>query len=157
MPDTRGDTSLARPRYVPDTNVCLDLFVFGDPRCDGLLAAARDGRIELVTREDCRAEWRAVLGYPQLALSEPRRAQASALFDTLVHARSPEEVAPSPAALPRCRDGDDQKFLELAYQAGAVALLTRDDELLRLARRTKKEGLFAILPPASWQEVTSDF
>jgi predicted nucleic acid-binding protein len=55
--------------------------------------------------------------------------------------------------LPRCRDRDDQKFLELAYQASATALLTRDEELLRLARRTKRNGLFFILPPTSWQEM----
>jgi uncharacterized protein len=34
-------------------------------------------------------------------------------------------------------------------------LLTRDDALLRLARRTKRDGLFVILPPALWQEAIS--
>ena len=31
-------------RLVLDTNVCLDLFVFRDPRWTGLLQAMRDGR-----------------------------------------------------------------------------------------------------------------
>lgn len=142
-----------KPRYVPDTNVCLDLFVFGDPLCASLLAAVRAGDIELVTREDCRAEWQVVLTYPQLALNEPRRAMAIEAFDTYVQCITSWQTAHGcEVVLPRCRDRDDQKFLELAHQAGAVALLTRDDELLRLARRAKRDGLFAILPPALWQE-----
>ena len=143
----------APPRFVLDTNVCLDLFVFQDPQCAALLAAVRAGDIELVTREDCRAEWLAVLAYPQLKLDEPQRAQAIAMFDAHVH--GVPLAAPAAVALPRCRDRDDQKFLELAQQAAAVALLTRDDALLRLARRTRREGLFAILLPALWREALS--
>lgn len=79
--------------------------------------------------------------------------QAIEVFDEHVR-RVPLSVS-SDVTLPRCRDRDDQKFLELAYQAGAVALLTRDDELLRLARRAKRDGLFTILPPASWREAIS--
>ena len=48
------------------------------------------------------------------------------------------------ASLPACRDPDDQKFLALAAACGARVLLTKDLELLRLARRVP----FAIVPPA---------
>ena len=140
-------------RVVPDTNVCLDLFVFDDPNGASLLAAVRAGEIELVTREDCRAEWLAVLAYPQLKLNEQRCAQAIAMFDA--HVRCVQLTEHDDVVLPRCRDRDDQKFLELAYQARADVLLTRDEELLRLARRTKRDGLFAILPPALWREAIS--
>ena len=48
--------------------------------------------------------------------------------------------------LPRCRDADDQKFLELAATAGADVLVTKDRELLRM-----KRGLpFRVLPPAEF-------
>ncbi|MGN6323068.1 MAG: putative toxin-antitoxin system toxin component, PIN family [Dyella sp.] len=136
-------------RIVPDTNVCLDLFVFGDPQCASLLAAVQAGEVELVTRQDCRDEWLAVLAYPQLKLDEAQRMQAIKTFDAYV--RKLPFTDSDDVMLPRCRDRDDQKFLELAHQAGAVALLTRDEELLRLARRAKRDGLFSILPPASWQ------
>lgn len=142
----------APARYVPDTNVCLDLFVFDDPHCAPLLAAVRAGEIELVTREDCRAEWQSVLAYPKLGLSDARRALAIESFDAHVRCVCPAHVpAAERGVLPRCRDRDDQKFLELAQQVAAVALLTRDGELLRLARRTRRDGLFAILPPAAWR------
>lgn len=144
------------PRYVLDTNVCLDLFVFEDPQCASLLAALQAREIEWVTREDCRTEWHAVLTYPRLKLSEERRVQAVQIYDTWARCmRSSEATAQHDAVLPRCSDRDDQKFLELAQQAGAVALLTRDDALLRLARRTKRDGLFVILPPGLWREAIS--
>jgi putative PIN family toxin of toxin-antitoxin system len=143
--------SPATPRYVLDTNVCLDVFVFGDPQCASLLEAVRVREIELVTREDCYAEWQAVLTYRRLALTDEQRALAVEVFDRWVHMQ-PSQVLASDSALPRCRDRDDQKFLELAQQSSAVALLTRDEALLRLARRTKREGLFLILPPALWRE-----
>ena len=140
----------ARPRLVLDTNVCLDLFVFADPRCAELLAALRQGRVEAVTRDDCRTEWRAVLEYPKLALDAALRARAGAAFDACVRILPPS--AGTAPGLPRCADPDDQKFLELARDAGAAALLTRDAALLRLARRTRRLGLFAILPPQVWRE-----
>jgi hypothetical protein len=46
---------------VIDTNVCLDLFVFRDPRWAPLLAALEAGTVRAVTRADCRDEYRIVL------------------------------------------------------------------------------------------------
>jgi predicted nucleic acid-binding protein len=56
-------------RIVIDTNVCLDLFVFRDPRWAELHAALKDGKVEAVTRHDCRMEWLAVLEYRHLPLN----------------------------------------------------------------------------------------
>ncbi|TAH45061.1 MAG: PIN domain-containing protein [Betaproteobacteria bacterium] len=61
---------------------------------------------------------------------------------------SPAAPASSKAAmLPACRDRDDQKFLEIAAQAPATHLLTRDKALLKLARHRLLRGRFAILTP----------
>jgi len=46
----------APKRIVIDTNVCLDLFVFQDPRWASLLAAIESGAVEAITRADCRAD-----------------------------------------------------------------------------------------------------
>jgi predicted nucleic acid-binding protein len=143
--------SEAQPRLVLDTNVCLDLFVFADVRCAALLAALCEGRVEAVTRQDCRAEWLAVLGYPALALDESAQRRARVSFDGCVRCLPADQSAcVGMARLPRCADPDDQKFLELAAAAHADVLLSRDDALLRLARRTARDGLFAILSPAAW-------
>ena len=142
------------PRLVLDTNVCLDLFVFGDVQCAALHEALRTGAVEAVSDETCRAEWLAVLGYPQLALDAVRREAAMATFDAqlrLLPAAGHCSVADAPK-LPRCRDPDDQKFLELAQACGAQWLLSRDRELLKLARRTRREHGFDIVTPQGWAE-----
>jgi putative PIN family toxin of toxin-antitoxin system len=147
-------------RVVLDTNVCLDAFVFDDPRSAPLVAALTAGHVEAVTRADCRDEWLGVLAYPTLRLDEARRAEASARFDALVTLltgaaagvadRGANVEGASGTRLPRCRDPDDQKFLELAAASGAAVLFSRDAEVLRLARRTVRDGFFEIMKPEDW-------
>jgi len=140
-------------RLVLDTNACLDLFVFADPRCALLRGALERGSVVALTDADCRAEWLRVLRYPRLALDAAQQADAVAAFDALVRDASASDCATSAnARLPRCADADDQKFLELALRAGAGAVLTRDDALLALGRRLERAGLFAILTPLAWCE-----
>jgi putative PIN family toxin of toxin-antitoxin system len=134
-------------RVVLDTNVCLDAFVFADPRVAALVEALAAGTLEAVTRADCRDEWLAVLGYPALKLDLPRRDTAAAAFDRVVTLLPYEPVT---AALPRCRDPDDQKFLELASTSGAGILFSRDAEVLKLARRAARDSGFRILRPQDW-------
>src|SRR5437016_4684287 len=121
-------------RLVLDTNVCLDLFVFHDLRWAALLAALQDGSVEAVTREDCRMEWLVVLTYPQLPLNDDSRARSIAEFDALISCIAP--AARTDARLPFCTDSDDQKFLELARDARANTLITKDKALLKLAKKT---------------------
>lgn len=163
------------PRVVLDTNVCLDLFVFAEPNVARLLEALQRGEVVAVTNGACREEWLLVLRYPMLKLDERAIAAAITAHDALVlnfddaiaatdsrgnaSQSSFEEQgvasATSPGAavgprLPRCADPDDQKFLQLAHACGAQWLLSRDKAVLALARRTQRDGLFRILPPADW-------
>jgi putative PIN family toxin of toxin-antitoxin system len=134
-------------RIVIDTNVCLDLFVFHDPRWAPLLAALESGALEAITRADCRDEYLAVLNYPHLPLNEDSRPLAAARFDALLKVVAP---SPKPAHLPVCSDRDDQKFLELARDAGAAVLVTKDKALLKLGRKTAQAGMFKIMLPEAW-------
>jgi predicted nucleic acid-binding protein len=137
----------AETTVVLDTNVCLDLFVFHDPRWTALLAALESGALRAVTRADCRDEYLAVLRYPHLPLDEATRPEAAARFDALI------DVVAAPARalrLPACTDRDDQKFLEIARDAGAAVLISKDKAVLKLARRTAREGLFHIMTPEAW-------
>ncbi len=135
-------------RIVIDTNVCLDLFVFHDPRWAGLLAALESGQVEAVTRADCRMEYQVVLNYAHLPLDAVSRPISSAQFDALITLTAPEPR--SGTRLPVCTDKDDQKFLELARDAQVDFLITKDKALLKLARKTVKLGLFGIILPEKW-------
>jgi putative PIN family toxin of toxin-antitoxin system len=132
-----------RPRFVLDTNAWLDWLVFDDPAMARLKAAVAAGRAEIVIDAACEAELERVLAYPlgRFALDEP--VQAACLAECRRVALRVERAAP-PANLPRCRDPDDQKFLEAAAAAGAHVLVTRDLALLELARRALP---FRILAP----------
>jgi putative PIN family toxin of toxin-antitoxin system len=139
------------PRVVLDTNVCLDIFLFHDAQSAALHVAMREGRIQAVTRADCRAEWLRVLRYPQVPVSAEARPGIELAFDALVHCLPDELATPAPdVRLPRCADPDDQMFLELAQAAGARWLVSKDNELLRLAPRYAREGLFWIGLPQAW-------
>ncbi|TCS39090.1 putative PIN family toxin of toxin-antitoxin system [Paucimonas lemoignei] len=138
-------------RVVLDTNVCLDLFVFHDPRWNQLLAALRDGSVHAVTRADCRREWQIVLGYAHLELDEDARLRCEADFDALIRVLPETEIVPlTDIRLPVCRDPDDQKFLELARDSQANMLITKDKALLKLGKKTLRSGLFHILTPEAW-------
>ncbi len=140
-------------RLVLDTNVCLDLFVFRDPRWQSLLHALQQGQVEAVTRAECRMEWLLVLAYEKFQLDATRRNAIGAEFDALIRlVEMPvtDTVATATIRLPLCRDPDDQKFLELAQACAADILISKDKALLKLARKTERAGLFKIMTPENW-------
>src|SRR5581483_4365047 len=98
------------PTLVLDTNVCLDLFVFCDPRWSVLMEAMEQGAVQVITRSDCRAEWLAVLAYPRFKLDAAAQAACAARFDALIVCKDKPEAEPLRPLLPKCSDGDDQKF-----------------------------------------------
>jgi putative PIN family toxin of toxin-antitoxin system len=135
---------------VLDTNVCLDLFVFHDPRWALLLTALKEGKVQAVTRDDCRKEWQRVLTYRHLPLDHDTRLRSAEEFDSLIACMPDATAADDAAQLPICSDPDDQKFLELARDAGAEVLITKDKALLKLAKKTARAGLFSIMLPDTW-------
>lgn len=138
------------PRVVLDTNVCLDLFLFRDAACAPLAAALAAGQVQAVADAACRSEWLRVLEYPSVPIRPEQRAELRERFDAAVHVLADLPPPSSVTPLPACRDPDDQKFMELALVSGAPWLISKDRDLLKLARRTRKAGLFLILKPEQW-------
>ncbi|MEO8838040.1 MAG: PIN domain-containing protein [Herbaspirillum sp.] len=137
-------------RIVIDTNVCLDLFVFHDPRWRLLMEALCGGTLQAVTRPDCRREWQIVLGYSYLPIDDATRPQMEQEFDALITCIDSPTTDTTPMRLPLCKDTDDQKFLELARDTNASVLITKDKALLKLNRKTVAAGLFSIMTPTAW-------
>ena len=88
-----------------------------------------------------------MLHYAHLPLDEASRPLSAARFDALIKVVAP---APKLVRLPVCSDKDDQKFLEVARDASADILVTKDKALLKLARKTAQAGLFRIMVPEAW-------
>ena len=131
-------------RWVLDTNVVLDWLVFRDPGVRALVKAIEDRRVLLLCRADTRAEFLRVLDYPQVRKHSEARALAAAIYDRW---HQMFEGAASALPLPVCRDPDDQKFLELARDAGAHWLISKDRALLELRHRVARSASFTVLAP----------
>ncbi|MBC3810770.1 MULTISPECIES: putative toxin-antitoxin system toxin component, PIN family [Undibacterium] len=138
-------TAIIPKHIVIDTNVCLDLFVFNDPRWLDILHGLKNGQLKAITRTDCREEWLAVLKYPHLPVTQDKLPNICQQFDLLIECVAPPLNAD--IRLPICSDKDDQKFLEIARDSSATTLITKDKALLKLARKIRKAGLFSVETP----------
>jgi len=137
---------LSMLRLVLDTNVVLDLLYWIDPDAIPLTDAFREGAARPVTDTRCFGELRHVLRLDRFEL-DPTTQQTLALRYRdicLWHDTTTPALARS---VPRCKDPDDQKFLELALDAKADLLVTKDKALLALARRRQALGRLAIVTP----------
>jgi predicted nucleic acid-binding protein len=123
--------------------VWLDWLVFDDPAIAPIKAAVAAKRAQVFIDAACEAELERALGYD---LGKRSVDMAACLAECRRVAKRIES-APTEAervGLPRCRDKDDQKFLEAALAARADVLVTKDRALLDLARRTAR---FSIVTP----------
>lgn len=138
----------AAPGVVLDSNVLLDWFVFDDPDVAPLVQAIHMRSVRWLTSDSLRAEMADVL-----QRSPWRGPAADTATVWRAHADWAEIVpdqAPSGAATRlRCRDPDDQKFIDLALMHGARWLVSRDKAVLALARRARPLGLI-IAKPTLW-------
>ncbi|MGA9396531.1 MAG: putative toxin-antitoxin system toxin component, PIN family [Azonexus sp.] len=130
-------------RLVLDTNVVLDLFHWSNTDAVPIMAALEGGRIQCLADDRTLDELQRVLTYPQLKLTPEMVVDRYSRYRRLVQVVADGEAPP----LPRCKDRDDQKFLELAARCDANLLVTKDKALLRLRGRTTLG--FKILKPAA--------
>jgi uncharacterized protein len=144
-------------RVVLDSNVWIDILVFDDPHTRPIRAALESGALEALIDARCLAELTYVLDYPQFVKREIDKAAALATVTRLTQlVESTPEPVPAQTAtpaenvrpLPKCKDRDDQKFLELAYAAKADWLVSKDRAVLKLARRIARDFGFQIAQPA---------
>lgn len=136
------------PRLVLDTNVVMDLFHFKAPPLTRLAQAITDREVICLANASTLAELERVTGYPQFRLDAAGREDLLQRYCTHL------TVVPEPGVgsaelppLPKCRDPDDQMFLELAQYGQADLLISRDNLVLKLARARQRPCPFGILTP----------
>lgn len=123
---------------VLDTNIILDLCVFSDPATVPLRASLQSGALQWIATQPMRDELERVLAYPKIiprmAYYQRSAEQVLAQFDAL--------TALHPVAAKAhvtCKDGDDQKFIDLAVAHQAM-LLSKDKAVLCMAKRLAVHG-----------------
>ncbi|KAF1023351.1 MAG: hypothetical protein GAK30_00554 [Paracidovorax wautersii] len=129
----------ARAPIVIDTNVVLDLFIFADTEARPLRARLDAQHFDWLATASMRTELERVLAYahllPRMAYYGLTAQDVLGAFDR--HARIVEAAPPVPVV---CKDGDDQKFIDLAAQHRAL-LVSKDKAVLKLRRRLEKIGV----------------
>lgn len=126
-----------RAWVVIDTNIALDLWIFNDPRTECLRQALHEGAVQWIATAPMREEFKRVLAYTHIDLRLQRLGlelgEVLDRFDALVNL-----MDEAPGAVYRCKDPDDQKFIDLAvqYQTPLISkdkcVLTMKNRLLRL-------------------------
>ena len=102
-------------RVVLDTNIVLDLWLYQDPATPALLDALESKSVQWLATQVMRDELERVLAYTHIA----QRLAVSQLTaqDILAHFDAHAQLMPIAAkAMFVCKDGDDQKFIDLAAQ-----------------------------------------
>ena len=140
---TRGglnlQASLPPVCVVLDTNIVLDLWLYQDAATPDLQAALSGKSVQWLATQVMRDELERVLAYTHIA----RRLVFSALTaeDILRQFDAHAVLQPiAPKALYICKDGDDQKFIDLAAQHKAQ-LISKDKAVLTMRNRMARLGV----------------
>ncbi len=136
-------------RLVLDTQVWLDWLVFDDKDIAPLRNAVALKRAQVFIDAACEAELERVLAYDlgKRSLDPAARATCLAQCRRVAHVFKNNLSKGEKASLPRCRDPDDQIFLEAALAIGADVLVSKDRALLELTRRRTRPAPFKICTP----------
>jgi predicted nucleic acid-binding protein len=120
-------------QLVLDTNIVLDLLVFGDPQAQPVSDGLGAGSLRWIATPAMREELARVLDYPKLAarVAFHRGSPATVLADFDRQATVVDAPGKAPVT---CGDPDDQKFIDLAV-AHRCTLLSKDNEVLRMRKR----------------------
>lgn len=141
----RASTPLS---VVLDTQCVLDWAFFADPRC----ALWGDWHNAGTWRWLATAEMRAELDFVLQRGLDPRWCTpASEVLDCFDRRAQVVSLPPwsAPTGL-RCTDASDQKFIDLALQAQADVLVSRDRAVLKLHQRARLVSGLQIMTPDAW-------
>jgi len=115
-------------RVVVDTNVWVSALLNPAGGPARVLRAYQDGRFELVGSEDAFDEVRRVLARPRIAKKYAIPSPMADEYVALLRERA-DLHAPTPAAKV-ARDPDDDRWIDLAIEGRADALVSRDGDVL---------------------------
>ena len=123
------------PIVILDTNALLDWRVFKDPAAQPIAEAITSGRMRWLACSSMEQEWHQVWPRSCFKAWQPDPKLTLTVFQ---HA---EFVDEPPRCALRCKDPDDQVFIDLAMHVGATWLFSKDAALLKLARRARPHGV----------------
>ena len=126
-------------KCVLDTNIVLDLWVFDEPKAEGLRTSVETGLSQWLATAAMREELARVLAYPQIVKRLTHRQLSAGVV--LGHFDRWAQLQPdAPKAEYVCKDPDDQKFIDLAV-AHAANLHSKDAQVRCMKKRLERCGV----------------
>ncbi len=125
-----------KPIIVLDTNILLDMLVFDDDRAHPLRAALDANQLDAVATDKTFAEFQDVIGREQFSLNKDQQQLISEQWKKWARIVSDDDLCQAPW---KCKDRDDQVFINLAYSFRPSALISKDKQVLKIAKRAIKE------------------
>ncbi|MEK8029137.1 PIN domain-containing protein [Pseudaquabacterium rugosum] len=150
MNDLPSPASPPTPLWILDSNVVLDWWLFASPIGLALGSAIQGGRARWLRTAAMRDELSHVLAHRDFGRwTTAARALQPPPTELDQYA---QEIPPPPTggaheiARWRCRDPDDQKFIDLARSQPGCWLLSRDRAVLKLASKARAAGFHIVVP-----------
>jgi putative PIN family toxin of toxin-antitoxin system len=136
---------------VLDTNAWLDCLVFKNPSANFILEAIHSKKINTYTCMHMFNEFKRVLSYTQI---QPYIGQlqtqnnTNVVIETIYNNFLQHSIfldtpdAQNFAYLPKCKDRDDQIFLNFCVQHAIGILITKDKHLLKMHKHMRKFNVY---------------
>ena len=115
-----------------DTNILLDIFVFEDQRALPLRTALFDQQLQAYTCTSALAELADVLSRPLFSLEDQRQREILQQWMSVSKSMEESKIMTAPW---QCQDPDDQIFLNLAYTFKPAVIISKDNQVLKLASK----------------------
>lgn len=132
------------PIVILDTNALLDWRVFKDPAAQPIVEGILTGRLRWLACPSMEQEWHQVWPRSYFKDWQPDPMLTLTVFQ---HATFVDEPPRGPL---RCKDPDDQVFIDLALHVGARWLFSKDAALLKLAGRARKLTRLDVIQLTQW-------
>jgi putative PIN family toxin of toxin-antitoxin system len=125
-----------KPKVILDTNILLDLFYFRDESVEYLFKCLKNFEIDAYTCESIWAEFEEVLARKPFLNTQDQINQLRIEHQNLFIWKSPEKKAPY-----KCRDTDDQVFVDLAVEIAPSIIISKDNHLLKMSKKLSTLGI----------------
>ena len=133
----------SKPLVIIDTNVWLDILYWHDAQVETLGEKLQSRALTVCVTLETVEELADVISRKQFGLDDlEQRKLVTRVLDQSVLVQTP------PASHVKCRDADDQKFLDLAQSVKADYLITKDKLVLKAGKRLKSLGTRTLEPKA---------
>jgi putative PIN family toxin of toxin-antitoxin system len=119
-----------------DTNILLDILVFDDQRAHPLRVALSNQELDALVTEDTLDEFIDVISRPQFNLDKQKQAEILLQWQSWSRLVKQSDLQVAPW---KCKDRDDQVFINLAFTFKPSTLISKDKLVLKLAKRAIKE------------------